>query len=277
MLSLKEIVLPTDLSQPSLQVARSAADVARYFNAKITVLNVLPPVNPAWAATGDVAVMEKVFQQQKEETAKSLDRVLANVFPGLRVNRLIFEGDPAEAIAGYVGSEHVDLVMMSTRGCSAFRRFLLGSVTAKVLHDVSCPVWTSSHTGEGHWTVSAIPKVIVCAADPSKDGDAVIRWAADLAANLGARLVVTHAVRAAEVHAETYFLEADMRRSLVRDARDKISRLMRGSAMPDAEVRVEGGSVPAVVRSVIEDSRADLLVLGRSTGNGALGHLRAHS
>jgi len=35
--------------------------------------------------------------------------------------------------------------MMPTHGLGGFRRFLLGSVTAKVLHDADCPVWTGVH------------------------------------------------------------------------------------------------------------------------------------
>ena len=40
---------------------------------------------------------------------------------------------------------HFDLIMMPTHGYGPFRRFLLGSVTAKILHDATCPVWTSTH------------------------------------------------------------------------------------------------------------------------------------
>ena len=36
--------------------------------------------------------------------------------------------------------------MMPTHGCGPLRRFLLGSVTAKVLHDVSTAVWTGLGT-----------------------------------------------------------------------------------------------------------------------------------
>ena len=35
--------------------------------------------------------------------------------------------------------------MMLTHDYGPFRRFLLGSVTAKILHDAACPVWTSAH------------------------------------------------------------------------------------------------------------------------------------
>jgi nucleotide-binding universal stress UspA family protein len=180
-------------------------------------------------------------------------------------------------ITTYCASERVGLVMMPTRGCSAFRRFLLGSVTAKVLHDVQCPVWTSSHVIDGHAAVSVIPKVIVCATDRTPEGDVLLQWATDLASDLQARLIVAHSIPSLEFNPETYFLEADMRRSLIGDAHAKISKVLQGSRMPGAEVRVEGGSVATVVRSVVEDSRADLLIIGRASDRGMLGRLRTHS
>jgi len=167
--------------------------------------------------------------------------------------------------------------MMPTRGCAAFRRFLLGSVTAKVLHDVNCPVWTSSHVTEGRSTVSAIPKVIVCAIQLSPDGVPILKWAADLASNLQARLIVAHAISSLEFHFKTLLPGADMRSTLIGDAHAKLSNLLQGSRMPETEVRVEGGSVPTAVRSVVKDSRADLLIIGRAPNDGMTGRLRTHS
>ncbi|MGA8595805.1 MAG: universal stress protein [Bryobacteraceae bacterium] len=44
-------------------------------------------------------------------------------------------GDPAAAIVKCAQAEQVDLIMMPTHGYGPYRKFLLGSVTAKVLHD----------------------------------------------------------------------------------------------------------------------------------------------
>ncbi len=46
---LHEILLPADFSPASVWVARYAAGVARHFSSKIILLNVLPPLNPAFA------------------------------------------------------------------------------------------------------------------------------------------------------------------------------------------------------------------------------------
>lgn len=277
MRSLNEILLPTDFSPRGVEVAHYAAGVAQQFNSKITLLHVLPPINPAWAAMGNAAVVDEVLARQQEETSNRLNLFLTDELRGIAVKRMVGEGDPAQVIAEYAASERVGLIMMPTRGCSPFRRFLLGSVAAKVLHDVNCPVWTSSHITDGHSAVSTIPKVIVCATDPTADGSAILQWASDLATDFQARLIVVHAIPSLEFHPETYFLEADMRKALIGDAHAKIAKVLQGSRTPGAEIRVEGGNVLTVVRSVIEDSQADLLIIGRASGKGMLGRLRTYS
>jgi nucleotide-binding universal stress UspA family protein len=277
MRALNEILLPTDFSPPCADVARYAAGVARHFNSKITLLHVLPPVNMAFAAFGSTAMLDEVLAHQNEETCKRLSSSFADEFGGMAVKHIVSEGDAAETIATYCASERIGLIMMPTRGCAAFRRYLLGSVTAKVLHDVNCPVWTSSHITDRPSAVSVIPKVIVCAIDRTPEGDAILKWAADLASDLQARLVVAHAIPSLEFRLETYFLEADMRKALLGDAQARISTVLQGTQMPGAEIRVEGGSVPTVVRSVAEDSRADLLIIGRATHRAMTGRLRTHS
>jgi nucleotide-binding universal stress UspA family protein len=276
MRSLDEILLPTDFSIPCDEVARFAAGVARHFDSKITLLHVLPPVNVSFAAFGSTAMLEEVLAHQVEETCDSLNRSFPDEFRDISVKRIVREGDPAETIRAYCAAERVGLVMMPTRGCTAFRRYLLGSVTAKVLHDVNCPVWTSSHLTDRRSAVSALPKVIACAIDRTPESDPILKWAAGLASDLQARLVVVHAIPSLEFHLEMHSL-GPMREVLLGDARARISNVLQNSPMPEAEVRVEAGSVPAVVRSVVEDSRADLLIIGRASRPRRMGRLRTHS
>ena len=277
MRSLGEILLPTDFSPRSVDTARYAAGVARHFDARVTLLHVLPLLNPVWAAMGNSTIVDEVVQHLDEDAANRLGLFLSEELRGVTARRVVLDGDPAQAITGYAASEHVGLIMMPTRGCAAFRRFLLGSVTAKVLHDVTCPVWTSSHVTDGRSPASAIPKVIVCAMEPGAEGDAILLWASDLAADLQARLIVAHAIPSLEFHPETYFLEAGMRKALIGDAQARIAKVLQGSRTPGADVRVAGGNVTTVIRSVIEDNRADLLIIGRASGRGMMGRLRTHS
>jgi hypothetical protein len=72
-----------------------------------------------------------------------MDRFVAGHSTLLAFNRVIKEGDPAQVIVDYARQHNVDLItiLLTVMDVSAF---LTGSVTAKVLHDARCPVWTSA-------------------------------------------------------------------------------------------------------------------------------------
>jgi nucleotide-binding universal stress UspA family protein len=94
-------------------------------------------------------------------------------------------------------NHHADLIMMPTHGVGPFRSFLVGSATAKVLHDATCPVWTAAHAEQQ--TVSGIPKAILCAIDGSPATPSLARWAVEFAKTVGARLTLLHVT--ATIHA----------------------------------------------------------------------------
>lgn len=79
-------------------------------------------------------------QAQGRLTAFAKDR-----FPGLSCNAPMEDGDPATVIRAVAQRDRIDLIMMPTTGLGKFRRLLLGSVAAKVLHDSACAVFTSVH------------------------------------------------------------------------------------------------------------------------------------
>ncbi len=63
-------------------------------------------------------------------------------FPGLHVESYTGIGEPGAVIQDIVQRQGTDVVMLPTHGRAPLRRFLLGSVTAKILHDLTVPVWT---------------------------------------------------------------------------------------------------------------------------------------
>ena len=257
MFSLRNILLPTDFSPRCAAVARHAIALAGRFHSSLTLLHVTAP---------------------GEEAAgrERLAGFLAGEFGDLAAARLVVPGEPAETIVRLAHETGTDLIMMPTRGWGPFRRYILGSVTAKVLHDAPCAAWTGIHveeTGEP----PALPHKVACALDVASGDGSVLGWAAGFASACGSPLMAIHAIPLLEFHPQLQYYEADMRKALVAEAREKIAHMLAGGPAADTEIHVEGGVVPRVVRAAAQDHQADLLVIGRSSGGSLLGRLRTNS
>jgi nucleotide-binding universal stress UspA family protein len=97
-------------------------------------------------------MVEEAWEEQQRRAQQDVAEFAAGELGHFRVHPLVFGGDPATAIVEKAHSECADLIVMATHG---FRRFILGSVTAKVLHDADCPVWTGAHLPAGETDITA--------------------------------------------------------------------------------------------------------------------------
>ena len=194
-------------------------------------------------------------------------------FEGLKVQRVVIEGSAARVIDDYVRENGTDLIMMPTHGYGVFRTLLLGSVTAKVLHDTACPVWTGVHI-ENPSAVSPDLSTIMCGVDLTEDSIATMRFASRLADDSKAKLFLVHAVPGAEVIPEKYF-DADLRYCLEQDARKIIGQLQQTAGVA-APLCLGAGKVSHVVRDAALGHRADLVVIGRGRATHTLGRLRSN-
>src|SRR5450432_1283755 len=196
MLQIEEILFPVDFSERCCAAARHAAEMASHFQAKLTLLHVialptswygeLPPVEYS-----DLWDLESVRKQRRI----TLDSFLTGELSAVReVERIVEQGDPATVIADYAESRKPDLIVLPTHGHGPVRRLLLGSVTAKVLHDVRLPVWTDVHEA-GSFARSGC-KSVLCAVDPAEEALPTVRWAAGFADRYGAELILAHAIPA---------------------------------------------------------------------------------
>ena len=165
----------------------------------------------------------------------------------------------------------MDLIMMPTRGCGTFRRFLLGSVTAKVLHDAHCPVWTDAPAEEQPAGKYMHVSTILCAVDLTDHSDYVIEWALQVARVNSARLRLIHVVQLEEIRAYSYY-DATFQRVLNEAACEQLAEVQRKAGI-DVESDVEGGDVPKTVRAAALRHQADLVVIGRGHIQAPLGRL----
>jgi nucleotide-binding universal stress UspA family protein len=184
----------------------------------------------------------------------------------------VLTGEPADRIVAYAVEQSCDLIVMPTHAYGRFRRFLLGSVTSKVLHDADCPVRTGVHHQDAPFSDEAIIRSIVCAIDLSPNCVPVIRWAQNLARCSEAALKVIHAEPAVDETSDNTG-EIELRHHLFRRAEAKFEGWC-GPAGLKIAVEHHGGSLAQVVREAALRERADLVVIVRGHAKGILGRLR---
>ena len=272
MQTFQNILFPVDLSEGCAAAAPFIETLARRFNAHITLLHVLD-LPPAYFGEpfGFGTVID--FSAVREGRQSELDAFLKDRFQGLRVTRTMLEGDPANNIIQYSRENKMDLIAMPTHGMGVFRSLLLGSVTAKVLHDAECPVWTSPHVEQTEVLAGRIERMM-CAVDTSENSIPAMKWAVALANQLGAKLWLVHAVPGTDSVPERYF-DQEFQMFLENEARKTIGR-MQSEAGIELPLCIGVGNVAKVIRHAALEHRCNLLVAGRGHLTARLGRLRTH-
>jgi nucleotide-binding universal stress UspA family protein len=275
MFSMSRILLPVDFSRKSLGPARVAEALAEHYGAKLTMLHVLPPPHYEFATfeAGGLAVGDYIGGQ-RAAVQSELDKFLTAELPQMRAERVLLEGDPAHRIVEFAHANS-DLIVMPTHGYGPFRRFILGSVTAKVLHDAHIPVLTGIHMDEAPEPARIHFGTVMVALDLGKESEKALRWAIEFAGTQKARLLIAHVTPSLEGRAGEYF-DPNWRQYLAEQALKRINDL-KSTAGTTAEVVIEAGDVPYSVHEMAERHKADALVIARGSVAGRFGRLRANA
>ena len=276
MFAMKRILTPVDFSQRSIGAARYAEALAERFGAEVILLHVLPPPHYEFSSMEvGGAVLTELFEARSAQVKAELDSFAVEQLPRLNAQRVLIEGDPARRIVQYAQDEKVDLIVVPTHGYGPFRRFILGSVTAKILHDADFPVWTGVHLEEAPGVEKIDIKTVLAALDLGLESEKTLAWAANFAAAVNARLVVCHVTLSIEGRSGEYF-DPDWREHLAAEAAAEIKKLLE-KVPAEPEILIESGDTPKVVCSVAERLGADVLVIGRGSAAGVFGRLRANA
>jgi len=147
---LNHVLVPLDESE----LSESALDyVPRLVGneGQVTLLTVIVPPDLSLSTLYAVPSQPNPPLQQTEEGLARQLRVQAEDYLrkkverlgklGLQVEALVYVGQPADTIVEYAADLNVDAIIMATHGRSGISRWLLGSVTQKVLSAAPCPVF----------------------------------------------------------------------------------------------------------------------------------------
>jgi nucleotide-binding universal stress UspA family protein len=137
----RSILVPLDGSNFGEHALPLAATLARRAGAGLTLAHVHEPAATLYGE-GAIVLSEELDQIYRQQTRAYLDSVqarLGDVAPASITTKLL-EGGVIEAVASQVSEEKVDLVVMTTHGRGPLGRFWLGSVTDKLVRQLSVPL-----------------------------------------------------------------------------------------------------------------------------------------
>ena len=121
---MKRILLAYDGTEPARKALATAADLAKKYEASVTVVSVVPvhpgraPIDP-WDDT-------EVHDAQLHEADKALREL------GIEARLMEPAGDPAATIERVAAQGEFDTIVIGARGMSTIGRILQGSVSAHV-------------------------------------------------------------------------------------------------------------------------------------------------
>jgi nucleotide-binding universal stress UspA family protein len=277
---IERILCPTDFSDFSVRALTRAVSLARWFEARVTALHVLPrPVAfPAGAPpylTVPADLTHGSREQEEKELVRWIDPFLGE---GAPLETRLAEGDPSREIQAAAEALPADLVIMGTHGRSGFQHLLLGSVTEQVLRRASCPVLAVGAKVTASSPGGPLFHRILCPVDLSAASQATLDLALALAEENLARVTLLHVVESllGEVGPEGYRPVPKlppMENTLVDQAREQLHEAGRGAdGFCNVSERVETGKAWQAILRVAHEANADLIVMG-AHAQGGLGRL----
>jgi nucleotide-binding universal stress UspA family protein len=146
MLPIKNILCPTDFSDPSYEALKAADELAVHFGATLHIVNVVPLVPIVEAPIGvesasfNVASYQQELEGQAQKSLKNL--VEQKISLGVAAVTEVLIGNAAGEVMRYAGEKGIDMIVIATHGLSGWRRFISGSTTEQIVRQASCPVLT---------------------------------------------------------------------------------------------------------------------------------------
>lgn len=134
---ISKVLLATDLSPASEGATDEAFELAGRLGASLLAVSV---IDPGQLRLPGGRFGQRVDQVRTERETVAQELVARGRHLGIRVDFLIWEGEPGESIVAAAEAEGADLIIVGSHGRGAVGRFLIGSVSDHVVRNAPCPV-----------------------------------------------------------------------------------------------------------------------------------------
>lgn len=142
MVTLRKVLVTTDLSEYSLAALEYASTLSLLYSARLFVLHVEDIVPPPMYAVHIPDFEGEQFQQQVFQQAHRDLEAFARlrISPDLNATLVVRVGKTVDEIIRFVEQEGIDIIVMATHGRTGLKHVLMGSVAERVVRTSPVPV-----------------------------------------------------------------------------------------------------------------------------------------
>ncbi|MFW5903416.1 MAG: universal stress protein [Halolamina sp.] len=251
----ERILFPTDGSEAAEAVLEHVLDLAAGVDATLYVLNVAD-TNRDSVARIDGEVVD-VLEEEGEKIVEAVaDRARER---GVPVETEVLQGDPYRTILDYADRRDVELIALPTRSRGVLDRFLLGSVTERVVRRSDVPVLTIRPDEDVD--LRSLYRNVLVPTDGSESAADALAAGIDVATASDAGLHLLHVVEESgfglAFAGDDEAVEAEASEVL-----EAAAETAREAPIESVTTALERGSVHEEVLAYVEDNEVDLVVVG---------------
>ena len=263
----KNILCATDFSDFSNQTVNYGVALAKEFEAKLTICHV---IDLSSVAIYGEFQLDPIGQQNRivEDAGAQLKQLTGD--QPVEWEPFITVGKPAEEIARAVEDKDIDLVVTATRGRSAFKRFVLGSVTERLIRILTCPllvVRSPEHEFVNPPDKEIRLKKILVGCDFSPDSGQAFKHGVSLAQEFQAELHLAHVIEPPkqpnlirEENLVSGEIQEDYSNQLMQKLKDMVPKEATNWCIPQTSI-LEGQAYEEIVKYAVTRD-IDMIVLG---------------
>jgi len=144
----KKILVPTDGSENANRAVKTAIELAKKYDAELTIITVSARDKLALQLASDFPAPSPSLQQYYDEMDRRSDKILEeSTFLAKKEGCIKVKSQAVpefesvtKQIVAHAQKDETDLIVIGTRGLGGFKRLLLGSVSSGVVTRATCNV-----------------------------------------------------------------------------------------------------------------------------------------
>jgi len=192
----KKILSAIDFSTFTDSIFSYSVALCKKYDAKLLLVHVTTDLNTLLEHSETALDVEALQQENIRYAQERLEERVKGL--PLENEIIIGQGTPADIISRLASEQQADMVITATHGKAGFKRFLLGSVTEKLIKTLHCPLLVLPPQAHDLIPPAAVEinlKKILVGCDFSPDSKLAFDYGLNLAQEFRAELHLSHVIK----------------------------------------------------------------------------------